>query len=648
MRYRLEIDGLRAIAVLPVIFFHAGVTGFGGGFVGVDVFFVISGYLITGIIIEDLCKERFSLVHFYERRSRRILPALFVVLFVCLPFAWLWLPPDNLRNFARSVVAVAVFASNIFFWRSSGTYFSTSSELLPLLHTWSLAVEEQYYLFFPVFMFLLRKKEKKNLLLIIGLIAFASFCLALYAVRKDSSFAFYMLPSRSWELLLGALLAIALPVFKTARGGLGWRLKLEQFGSLLGLVLIFGSVAFLSGESPFPGVSALIPTIGAVLVIACAHQETMAGKFLSFKPIVGIGLISYSAYLWHQPILVFSRFRFGVERTAELAFFLVSLSLVLAYVSWRFVEQPFRKKERIGRRAVFTVGAVGLVAAFGVGMAGYVLKGFPERLPAWAVDERLDMPTKDNGWCFNDAFSSHFSVDAAGVECWLGMAGSEKKALLFGDSYAAQYDPLWDEVGQTLRFQVHSVTTNWCYPSLQDGYTASKMQRSYQQCMYDRTFFSQNVQNYDFVVLGGDWQAVSREGHMEEVRNAIAYAASKAKLVVIMPSPKRFDENIMFLYKKSALQGVSFNIENISTNSDRLVEEANALVENEAKKYSNVIFLKRDTLFSAGATSNLTRAGVPYSYDGRHINVFGAKQAAREFMSTGEGSTFQAALDASK
>ena len=193
MQYRREIDGLRAIAVLPVILFHAGFETFGGGFVGVDVFFVISGYLITTIILGELEQGKFSIVNFYERRARRILPALFLVMLVCIPFAWLWLLPSDMKDFAQSLVAVSVFASNILFWRESG-YFDTAAELKPLLHTWSLAVEEQFYVLFPLLLMLFWKLGKRWILVTLGLAFIASLALAQWAAYAKPAAAFYLLP----------------------------------------------------------------------------------------------------------------------------------------------------------------------------------------------------------------------------------------------------------------------------------------------------------------------------------------------------------------------------------------------------------------------------------------------------------------------
>jgi len=301
MDYRREIDGLRALAVLPVILFHAGFETFSGGFVGVDVFFVISGYLITTIILAELEQGNFSIVNFYERRARRILPALFSVMLVCIPFAWFWLLPSNMKDFSQSLVAVSVFASNILFWRESG-YFDTAAELKPLLHTWSLSVEEQYYVLFPLFLMIFWKLGKRWILVTLGLVFVASLAVAQWAAYAKPAAAFYLLPPRGWELLIGAFAAFYLSQANRKDFGKG----LSEFGGWLGVALILYAVFAYSKATPFPGFYALVPTLGTVLIILFATKQTAVGKLLGNKAFVGVGLISYSAYLWHQPLFAFA------------------------------------------------------------------------------------------------------------------------------------------------------------------------------------------------------------------------------------------------------------------------------------------------------------------------------------------------------
>ena len=361
MQYRSEIDGLRALAVVPVILFHAGFDSFAGGFVGVDVFFVISGYLITTIIINELAADNFTIANFYERRARRILPALFFVMLVCLPFASNILPPSSLKMFGQSLIATSSFLSNILFWQQSG-YFETSSELKPLLHTWSLAVEEQYYIFFPLFLLATWKLGVRWIIIILSALFVTSLAVAQWGAINRPNAAFFLLPTRGWELLIGVFLAFYLKKFAYLKS-----FALNQVLSFAGLMMIGYSVVAFDDTTPFPGFYALVPTVGAGLLILSAVPKTIAHKLLSLSPFVGIGLISYSAYLWHQPILAFTR-GISLEETPTYHLAVACLSsLALGYVSWCWIEKPFRNRKRITRKAVFRFSAIGIIFFCGVG-----------------------------------------------------------------------------------------------------------------------------------------------------------------------------------------------------------------------------------------------------------------------------------------
>lgn len=370
MNYRKEIDGLRALAVLPVILFHAGFETFSGGFVGVDVFFVISGYLITTIILAELEQGKFSIVNFYERRARRILPALFFVILVCIPFAWLWLLPSDMQNFSQSLIAVSLFASNIFFWRESG-YFDAAAELSPLLHTWSLAVEEQYYVLFPLFLMMFWKLGRRWILMALALVFIVSIGVAQWASYSEPNAGFYLLPTRGWELLMGAFAAFYLSKADPEAFGKGW----SEFAGWSGVALILFAVFAYNKATPFPGFYALVPTLGTVLVILFATQKTTVGKFVGNKAFVAVGLISYSAYLWHQPLFAFARQRSLLEPSEAIFLLLAALSLLMAYFSWRFIESPFRKKAVVNRRQVFLFAFVGTFSLIALGLFGHMTEG---------------------------------------------------------------------------------------------------------------------------------------------------------------------------------------------------------------------------------------------------------------------------------
>ena len=351
MKYRQEIDGLRAFAVLPVILFHAGFETFSGGFVGVDVFFVISGYLITTIIISELAEKKFSLVEFYERRTRRILPVLFFIMLVCVPFSWVLLPPSQLISFFKSLVAVPLFISNFFFWQEGG-YFDVAAELKPLLHTWSLAVEEQFYVFFPLFLTLFWRFGKYWIQIACLIIFFLSLFLAHWASIEKPTAAFFLLPTRGWELLIGTFAA-----FYLAQKRSEYLSKhVKELVGFLGLCLVLISVFVFSKETPFPSLYTLVPTLGALLIILFATSDTHVGQFIGHKIFVAIGLVSYSAYLWHHPIFAF--YKFYQEKLGDFDKLLIVLFVfVLSYVTWKFIEQPFRQKGKFSRRFLF-IGAL--------------------------------------------------------------------------------------------------------------------------------------------------------------------------------------------------------------------------------------------------------------------------------------------------
>jgi len=371
LKYRAEIDGLRALAVVPVILFHAGFEIFNGGFVGVDVFFVISGYLITTILIEDIENDNFSLLRFYERRARRILPALFFVMLVCIPFAWMWMSWTQMADFSRGLVAVSLFVSNILFWRDSG-YFEASADENPLLHTWSLAVEEQYYVLFPIFLFLAWRFGKHRVFWMIVVLAVISLALSEWGWRHRATGNFYLAPTRAWELFAGSVAAFVIQ----KRG-----VQSNNVLSLLGLAAVLFAVFAYDESTPFPSVYTLVPVLGVVLFILFAEKETIAAKILSTKILVGIGLVSYSAYLWHQPLFSFARIYLIENPTTVLMLFLSSLSVALAVLSWRFVERPFRGENPLIRKSssVLWLSLGGVVLFVGLGLAGIQTNGFKYR-----------------------------------------------------------------------------------------------------------------------------------------------------------------------------------------------------------------------------------------------------------------------------
>ncbi|MEI7767763.1 MAG: acyltransferase family protein [Phycisphaerae bacterium] len=356
MNYRPFIDGLRALAVLAVLFYHFDL-GVPGGYVGVDVFFVISGYLITGIILKDLDQDRFHMVAFWERRIRRILPALAVVVGACLLLGWGFVVPEDFKRLGRSVLAQVYLGSNFYFMQApAADYFAPAVDIKPLLHTWSLAVEEQFYLFFPVLLWLVRRWPRPKLVhwLIGGSVL--SLGLSIWGVYHYPTATFYMLPPRAWELCVGALLAASV---NSRPAPARW---LAEGCSTLGLLAIVYALFGYTTATPFPGAAALLPCVGTGLIIWANEQRaTWVGKLLSWRGLVGIGMISYSLYLWHWPVLEFTKYWFD-PLSLPVRVMLTAVSIGLAWVTWKYVETPFRQRRVCASRGQI-LGFVGVAFA---------------------------------------------------------------------------------------------------------------------------------------------------------------------------------------------------------------------------------------------------------------------------------------------
>jgi peptidoglycan/LPS O-acetylase OafA/YrhL len=457
MKYRREVDGLRAVAVLPVILFHAGFSVFSGGFVGVDVFFVISGYLITSILMAELEKGDFSIARFYERRARRILPALFVVMLACLPFAYMWMMPLQLKDFAASVVSVVFSLSNLFFI-SQVNYFAPDAYTQPLLHTWSLAIEEQYYFLFPLMLMAMRKISLRTTAFLIFLLVLVSFIFSEWAWRNDAARSFFFTLSRFWEIGVGSLCS-----FLTVGGSQ----RSSNLLSIAGLGLIVFAIFAYNENVPFPSVYALAPVVGTALVLLFADEGTWVGQLLSLRAFVGIGLISYSAYLWHQPLFAFARLRSLTEPNQVLMAALAVVALLLAWVTWRYVEQPFRRRANpvlVTRRSVFAASSVVGSVFVAVGLAGYVGKGFEWRLNEALQGISVAADDRAKKVC-------HFGPDKAlpthpVLKCIHQSASRDVEVLLAGDSHAMAISEILGDQLKRLNIGYYNVSYSGCIPLL--------------------------------------------------------------------------------------------------------------------------------------------------------------------------------------
>jgi peptidoglycan/LPS O-acetylase OafA/YrhL len=398
LNYRKEIDGLRAIAVIPVILCHAGIFGFSGGYIGVDIFFVISGYLITTIILAELAQNKFSIKSFYERRAKRILPALSAVLIATTVLAYILMPANLLKSYANSLMSVVTFTSNFHFFTTSG-YFSTVSDQKPLLHTWSLAVEEQFYLFFPIMLSYLWVKGKKYITQIIIVLSVISLLLAQFlAVNNFSDANFYLIFSRAWELFAGALIALT-SIQSTQMKN--WQREILGF---IGLFLIACSIFFFDDNTLFPSFYTLVPIIGTVLIIAFSTADTLTGKFLANRLFVGIGLISYSLYLWHQPFFAFLRLKSIGEPELQLFIAAIALTFICAWLSYQYVEKPFRRKPSSDAKPRFTIlqyASMSMVLFIVIGLIGVSKRGLQSRFADSGYIESIKFSPKRKACHYN-------------------------------------------------------------------------------------------------------------------------------------------------------------------------------------------------------------------------------------------------------
>lgn len=501
---------MRALAVLPVVLFHAGIELFSGGFIGVDIFFVISGYLITGLLINDLETNQFSYLDFYDRRARRILPALCFVMLCCIPFAWMWMLPAQLEEFSASLIATSFFVSNIFFWKQSG-YFADSAEEKPLLHTWSLAVEEQYYILFPIVLFVLFRYFQRDLarvFIALALIALVSFFVAEFGWRVSPSANFYLSPGRVWELLAGSAAAIILRI-----GGQ----RDNELLSASGLLLVFVALVTYDEATPFPSVYSLVPVIGVVLIICFGGQSTFTGKFLSGRILVGVGLISYSVYLWHQPLFAFARLRLH-QPSVSIFLTLSLLSVVLGYLSWRFVEKPFRKRSTsLGESKRVLIGSgVALSAISVLGIFGLVGGGFPSR-----IGENVNQVYK---------FAQPVSPSCGGKkfnQCAYGNDTDSSSFAIIGDSHAGRYTYSLERIALERGVAFQSVTGAFCAPLV--NWRASSVAPN-PACFpaMEKTLRELATSDIEVIVLAAQWGNYTQGFRHGSAKTAYQYTGPRA------------------------------------------------------------------------------------------------------------------------
>lgn len=651
MKYRPEIDGLRTVAVLPVVFFHAGFGPFHGGFSGVDIFFVISGYLITSLIINDIELGSFSIADFYERRARRILPALFLVLGTSSIAAWKLMYPLELNEYAQSMVATVFFSSNIFFWLKSN-YFSTAAELKPLLHTWSLAVEEQYYLFFPLLMVFIWKGARRHVraVSILAGIAAASMISTLVFGSNWANAKFYLLPFRAWELLIGAVCAIVL---------MRWKVSASPMAAVIGIILIALALLFSSDQN-WPSWQTLLPTVGTAMVIIFATSEQGAGRVLASKPMVAGGLISYSLYLWHQPLFAFTRLRFPDEPSAEMKLGLIGAAILLAWLTWRFVEQPFRaRRDRqflIRARSIVAIMVTSSVVIVAAGLVTDANDGWPGRIAPSGLSfaeierdlagARIAAPPCDIDLAFRPV------PQAPLPECIFPASenGQSQHAILLGDSHATMLTSALVDRLTNAGYKTSVATFGGCIPF--SGYRTIT-----RDCDAANSAMLQHVENsrYDLIIVAfrpqrllAEEEKIIRVNSGQPLTNSSDYikniietglqklTATGARVVVFEPVPE-MPRDIGHLARnyfafESDYKKMSFS----RPINEYVIRSGSALEILRSKKLDNLttiptskILCNNDQMLCFGIED-----GTALYVDDNHLSMFGVNKIMREVDSS--------------
>jgi len=615
MQYRPEIDGLRAIAVLAVVLFHFRVPAFSGGFVGVDIFFVISGYLITSIIAHELAQDAFTFREFYARRARRILPASLAVFAVVAVFGWFKVAPSDLVVLGKSLLAAVCFASNFLFY-SETDYFGAESQSLHLLHTWSLAVEEQFYLFFPLLMVALRRISPVRLFRIVAAIAGFSFALSMIGTWQAPDLTFYMLPSRAWELLIGSLVALRAPQVRST-------LYASVFTGV-GLALLGVALFVVDADMPFPGVVALAPTLGAALVLIGSSHAATPLRFVLGNPLmVGVGKISYSMYLWHWPMAVIYFLDF--EDSGVPAWLLMAPLLLLSYVSYRWIEQPFRKPEFLSPKPKLAL-AVGVSAVLGIyGVVAINTHGMVFGLDARAA-RILDPNNKEHdesygGECFQDPKKPR---DGLPIAACLTAKPGHRTILLWGDSLAAHYS-IGLKNAASRDVQLLQATLASC-PA---GLPARKKKASI--CTEQNGLVLRYVKEHppDLVVLSSNWR--NRRSSYKQPLQKLLRALNKLGLPVVVLGPSLgYSKRLPDLLVKHLRANVPF-ITRDFLHAEPLAIDAD-FKRGAIKLYGATFVSIYDLLCTDGACPALTPEGTPMQWDSHHLTRDGSILAGKRLM----------------
>jgi len=612
MIFRNDINSLRAIAVLSVILYHFQIDTFGGGFVGVDIFFVISGYLMTGIIFKRLNNGTLSVLDFYIDRAKRIIPALLVLCMFLLVFGWFYFLAEDYKELGKHVTSSIAFLSNVIYWIQTGDYFAGNAHDKWLLHTWSLSVEWQFYIVYPLVIILLKFMFPERWIKIsLCSLCLLSLFLSIHYSGVYPTESFYLLPSRAWEMLLGGLI-ILYPVNLSR--------KLSSALSFLGITVIFLSIYFLDQDNLWPGYLALLPVLGTTFVIIANDERSFISKSLILAQ---IGKISYSVYLWHWPIVVALNLTNQLHKPMVVLGGLL-LSFVFGYMSFILVELKTQKLFKKTSKYIATFLLV-LVSCLVAGLGAYIYQqdGFQNRVNSnhEVKFNDLVMPSIVNNYCFYSvATIKNLEPSFDGTNCHIGNVDSRTTGLLIGDSYAGHYEPFWDELGKSFDLKINSITSNWCHPSLTKSLISTNL-NSVRQCKINRVYTELNIYDYDFVIISASLNSLN----IKEVIDFINFASKNVKQVFLMPPPFTYEVDITKRFKYSSILGTKIEPEMFFGMKDLLKNGFYSKLSKLALSLPNVTYIERSHLFfSNNKPLHMSKEGVPISLDGKHLSVYGS------------------------
>jgi peptidoglycan/LPS O-acetylase OafA/YrhL len=618
MKYRADIDGLRALAVIPVLFYHVGIPGFAGGFVGVDIFFVISGYLICGMIDGDIRSGTFSIGNFYKRRVLRILPALFVMFLVTSILAYIYCLPVELEDYSKSLASAVGSISNVYFAATAG-YFDAPAETKPLLHTWSLGVEEQFYLIAPLLMLFSWRFLPKRAQLPLAVVAVVSFAIALAISYRNTTFAFYLTPFRAWELALGALLSTRfIPAPETEF----WK---DACG-VSGLLLLLGAILLGSPSSPLLLMTSLA-SIGTTLVIASSERgSSMVGRMLSLRPVIFVGLISYSLYLWHWPLIVFQRTDalFSSDSSSIMTkLMLIAVSIGIAFLSWKFVETPFRSKTKdASKTVVFGLASAAMMSV--AALCGLILIAggapfrFPERVVAIGAYLAYDPSTAfRSGHCYLETNRQHLDIPTC-----MKLDPKRPNYLLVGDSHAAH---LWFGLSSSMPdVNIMQATASMCRPaviatSLLDTRACPKLM----QFVFNDFLVNNKV---DKVLLSASWKDEDLPG----LSATLEMLKSRGLDVIVLGPIVEYDGALPRLLVDGILHNSPAIANGMRTSGIRERDRAmSRLATDKGATYVSVY----DSVCRHGVCDEFAEGDIPLQFDAGHLTAQGSIQVARRLAS---------------